>query len=233
MTSVAFIPHSSVLLSVAMPPALLASSRRALYSTIGALQPTEAQADIRAAELLAREELEYATRRANKTYHTFLRSVSGIHRGADNTTKGRSLSEGATCDCDYHAGGCTISKVAPSGQACHCQYEGAWTCSGQVVPCSDNNAYSCQNPSKDISSCFQGGGDCGGYSASCDCDYHPGGCKISKVAPQGTACHCSFKGAWTCGGSVAPCRTPYAAVCTNPDKSYASCAMGGGDCGGY
>ena len=67
------------------------------------------------------------------------------------------------CDCDYHSGGCTISKPASPGNACKCVYKGFLTCSGFEIGCSDkNNAY-CNNPDKSQSACNLGGGDCGGY----------------------------------------------------------------------
>ena len=70
-------------------------------------------------------------------------------------------------------------------------------------------------------------------NCGCDCDYHPGGCVVSKPAPEGQACKCSYKGAWTCGGSVTACSDSSSPLCTNPDTSKAACALGGGDCKGY
>ena len=67
----------------------------------------------------------------------------------------------------------------------------------------------------------------------CDCDYHPGGCSISFPARNGSACQCSYKGAWTCGGSEVPCSDPSDPRCAAPDFSLRSCLLGGGDCGGY
>jgi len=67
----------------------------------------------------------------------------------------------------------------------------------------------------------------------CDCDYHPGGCSISKAAPAGYACDCSYKGVWTCGGENVTCLDEQSPYCKAPDKSIQSCAQGGGDCGGY
>lgn len=68
---------------------------------------------------------------------------------------------------------------------------------------------------------------------TCDCDYHPGGCTISKAAPRLTACRCVYKGAWTCGGNVTRCTDASSPSCDNPDRSKAACRLGGGDCGGY
>ena len=85
-----------------------------------------------------------------------------------------------------------------------------------------------------LSSCYQGGGNCWGYDdTACDCNYHPGGCTISKVAPAGSACKCLYVGAWTCRGFVTHCKDASANNCIYPDNSEGSCKQGGGDCGGY
>jgi hypothetical protein len=154
------------------------------------------------------------------------RAILGDARCARHST--------ASCDCDYHPGGCSISKAAPVDTTCRCAYKGAWTCGGSVVRCKDPNSAACKSPDATIVSCFQGSGDCGGYqAASCDCDYHRGGCTISKAPPAHTACQCKYKGAWTCGGSIVACRDDNADKCRNPDTSRQSCLLGGGDCGGY
>ena len=147
------------------------------------------------------------------------------------------------CDCDYHAGGCSISQPAPNGHACKCNYLGAFTCGGEIQPCSNPASLFCQNPDSSVSSCVQGGGDCGGYSGAsdCDCDYvsgggffgSGGGCTISQVAPEGTACHCDYMGAFTCDAEVVRCRNEAHPLCANPDNSLWSCQLGGGDCDGY
>lgn len=102
-------------------------------------------------------------------------------------------------DCDYHPGGCSISKAAPPGTACKCVYKGAWTCGGDVVRCGNPKSPLCAAPSKGPAACVLGGGDCGGYSGSsdCDCDYKgkglfkSSGCKIVKAAREGrTQAHC-------------------------------------------
>ena len=69
-------------------------------------------------------------------------------------------------------------------------------------------------------------------SKGCDCDYHPGGCAISKAASPGNACKCQYKGAWTCSGFEVGCsmKNP---LCAKPDKSRAACILGNGDCGAY
>jgi hypothetical protein len=140
----------------------------------------------------------------------------------------------ASCDCDYHPGGCSISTAAPANTACQCKYKGAWTCGGSLVRCQDEKSAKCVTPDTSIASCFQGGGDCEGYgNATCDCDYHSGGCTISKTAPSGSACHCSYKGFWTCGGYVVACDDGSAPLCFTPDASRGACLLGGGDCGGY
>ncbi len=67
----------------------------------------------------------------------------------------------------------------------------------------------------------------------CDCNYHPGGCQVSSRAPDGYACRCSYKGFYTCGGSVVGCLDANSQYCQHPDLSYHSCVQGGGDCDGY
>ncbi|OWA53225.1 hypothetical protein BV898_17658 [Hypsibius exemplaris] len=64
------------------------------------------------------------------------------------------------CDCDYHSGGCTISRPAAAGNNCKCIYKGAWTCRGIEVGCS--SGWPCEQ-STSRSACLAGGGDCGGY----------------------------------------------------------------------
>lgn len=61
---------------------------------------------------------------------------------------------------------------------------------------------------------------------NCDCDYSTGGCKISKAAPAGFACDCSYKGAWTCGGDIARCSDTDSSLCKNPTNSFESCLLG-------
>ncbi len=75
----------------------------------------------------------------------------------------RHVQPGDTCDCDYHAGGCSISKAAPAGLACQCNYKGAWTCGGKVTKCSNTNSPKCSSPDKSKAACLLGGGDCEGY----------------------------------------------------------------------
>jgi len=138
-----------------------------------------------------------------------------------------------SCDCDYNiAGGCKIKRPVNSGSACRCYMAGAWTCGGEVVKCRNPGSAECNSPNQSVYSCIEGGGDCGGYPA-CDCDYHPGGCSISKAAPANTACKCRYKGAWTCKGSLVHCSDPNSSNCKRPDRSVQSCVEGGGDCMGY
>ena len=68
---------------------------------------------------------------------------------------------------------------------------------------------------------------------SCDCDYHSGGCAISKAAPANLACRCTYGGAWPCAGTVASCSNPDSLLCQRPNMSAEACALGGGDCEGY
>merc|ERR1719272_28663 len=142
----------------------------------------------------------------------------------------------ADCDCDFNEGGCSISEAAPEGKACKCVYKGAWTCGGDVVSCGNPASPKCTAPDKSVASCAMGGGDCGGYSGDqdCDCDYHSGGCTISKVAPKHTACKCKYKGWFTCDGEVVQCRDDWDPLCLNPDLSETSCNLAAGsDCDGY
>jgi hypothetical protein len=139
-----------------------------------------------------------------------------------------------TCDCDYHPGGCSISKAAPRDTACQCKYKGAWTCGGTIVRCANPDSANCKAPDTSLPACLQGQGDCEGYkNATCDCDYHRGGCSISQAAPRDTACKCKYKGAWTCRGEIVKCANPASQYCQNPDKSLQSCLLGSGDCGAY
>ena len=69
------------------------------------------------------------------------------------------------CDCNYHKGGCTISKLATPGNACKCVYKGAWTCSGFEVGCSMKIPL-CAKPDASVYSCVLGNGDCGGYAVN-------------------------------------------------------------------
>ena len=73
---------------------------------------------------------------------------------------------------------------------------------------------------------------------TCECRYHwyglgGVGCKISDAVDfPGCACKCTL-GFLSCTGVDANCKDPDSDACKNPDKSYASCEQGGGDCGGY
>ncbi|XP_074660629.1 dermonecrotic toxin LarSicTox-alphaVII1-like [Tubulanus polymorphus] len=139
-----------------------------------------------------------------------------------------------TCDCDYHWGGCAISRQAPPNMACKCVYRGLWSCRGHLAHCTDPNSPFCKTPSKTIYSCIQGGGDCDGYSRhACDCDYRNGGCVISKPPHSTMACKCFKKGLWTCKGSVTTCKDRSSRFCQQPDKYRETCIQGGGNCAGY
>jgi hypothetical protein len=68
----------------------------------------------------------------------------------------------------------------------------------------------------------------------CDCDYHPGGCRVSFPAPKGMACQCKYKTLqWTCKGEVVNCRNSNSPHCKIPDTTKASCQNGRGDCDAY
>ncbi|XP_029440458.1 uncharacterized protein LOC115080438 [Rhinatrema bivittatum] len=138
-----------------------------------------------------------------------------------------------TCDCDYHCGGCSISRVAPPNKACHCKYKGLWTCGGEVTDCKQPDAPYCKNPDRTLASCLEGGGDCGAYPDSCDCEYHVEGCRVSVAASPYTACRCYIFFFWSCAGTLVQCKDGNAGSCSNPDTSKASCLEGGGNCGGY
>ena len=69
---------------------------------------------------------------------------------------------------------------------------------------------------------------------NCNCDHYKGGCKVATAASPMNACKCSYKGFWTCTGSVTSCASPYSKGCLHPaSKSVEVCNQGGGDCGGY
>ena len=144
------------------------------------------------------------------------------------------------CDCDYHSGGCTISRPPPSGKACKCVYKGLWTCGGDVVNCNNAASEFCTNPDLSPGTCIQGGGDCDGYSSnqSCDCSYikkgffQQSGCKITRPAVANVACRCKYHALWRCSGSPTSCSASQP-KCANPDTSKEACQVGGGDCDGY
>ncbi|XP_064092233.1 uncharacterized protein LOC135205469 [Macrobrachium nipponense] len=152
------------------------------------------------------------------------------------------------CDCDYYPGGCIITKAAPPGFKCQCEYRGVWTCSGTAYPCVGKEK--CPGNLADHCACRLGGGDCGGYkeplgncdyselprldvegAADCDCQYYSGGCLIHEPAPYGWKCVCAYKSFWTCTGWAQQCSADE--VCPGNDFSYCGCKNGGGDCGGY
>ena len=143
------------------------------------------------------------------------------------------------CDCSYRPGGCVVNSAATSTWACRCTYSGGWTCAGSAVICQDPSSAECRSPTTSFESCLQGRGDCQGYKEQkCDCNYvsrglKPSGCKLSRASPPNTACKCSYKGAWTCGGSIVPCRNWTSQSCKSPSLDLASCREGGGDCKGY
>ncbi|XP_053556407.1 uncharacterized protein LOC128647686 [Bombina bombina] len=156
--------------------------------------------------------------------------VKALH---PDTCPRASESRTQACDCDYHPGGCTISQLPPAGMACYCTYKGAWTCGGEVRDCAQHDAPFCKNPDYNLQTCLQGGGDCDAYPERCDCNYHPGGCRIAVTSPSNTACKCLYKGAGTCGAKIVRCKDHNNEKCKNPDSSKESCLQGGGDCGAY
>ena len=114
---------------------------------------------------------------------------------------------------------------------------GAWTCAGTLVNCLDNAAEKCKNPDMSIASCVQGGGSCGAYEDTCDCEWVKEGCVISKPSPAQTACKChkdsSWNAAYGCYGEIVTCGVPHSDSCEKPDMSLDSCLQGGGNCRGY
>jgi hypothetical protein len=193
----------------------------------------EKYVDIGARGVMSNDPSNAAATARSKAFQLATPANSSIPKSTNDTVITTLPKE--TCDCDYHAGGCTISEVAPTGRACMCVYKGGWTCGGDVVPCYETASELCIHPDKTIQSCAQGGGDCLGYSgdSDCDCDYSDvGGCTISKAAPQHSACMCVYKGGWTCGGEVTRCNDDFE-LCKKPDTTFQSCILGGGDCEGY
>ncbi|XP_069098531.1 uncharacterized protein [Pleurodeles waltl] len=134
------------------------------------------------------------------------------------------------CDCLFKAGGCMIGAAPPPDMACRCTKKDPMTCVGEVTGCAQPNAFFCKNPDKSLSTCLQGGGNCRAYSDSCDCEYHPGGCKISRLSVPHTACKCEYTSAWTCGGNIVKCTDATSEKCIKPDTSEESCLQGGGVC---
>ncbi|XP_066922651.1 dermonecrotic toxin LiSicTox-betaID1-like [Clytia hemisphaerica] len=67
----------------------------------------------------------------------------------------------------------------------------------------------------------------------CECTYYSGGCKVTKAAPKGLACQCTYPFLWTCKGWVVQCTDQAASQCQNPGTLKQDCLEGRGDCGGY
>jgi len=69
---------------------------------------------------------------------------------------------------------------------------------------------------------------------SCDCNYRPGGCKISSAAPEGFACECklgSVDWGFGCRGDLRKCKK--GEYCPGDCTDETCCRHGGGNCGGY
>ena len=139
------------------------------------------------------------------------------------------------CECDFKSGGCLIRKASSTNNtACKCTVTTPFTCKGEVVKCLNTTSMYCQFPDDSYHSCFQGNGNCAGYtSTSCECKYTKGGCIISKPAPHNAACRCVYNIIGTCRGELSRCCDPSNKLCLNPDISKSSCLLGGGNCGGY
>lgn len=67
----------------------------------------------------------------------------------------------------------------------------------------------------------------------CECTYSSGGCSVTKRAPSGLACQCTYPFLWTCEGWVVLCSDASNPKCKHPDLSKESCLQGRGDCGAY
>lgn len=96
-----------------------------------------------------------------------------------------------SCDCSYHAGGCTISKPAPEGYKCVCVYKGFWTCNGWPQGCTEGEY--CPGGEYDYCGCMRGHGDCEAYpehGTGTQCDFNP---------PPARTCDCDRNSDWTKG----------------------------------
>merc|ERR1719186_766330 len=109
--------------------------------------------------------------------------------------------KGGDCDSDYHCEGSLVCG-ADNCQSIH-RY---------AQPYADY----CVKPGK----------------ADCDCDYwySNGGCQISKAAPPGYKCYCSYRGFWTCSGWATQCESYES--CPGYCSTSTCCNQGGGDCDG-
>merc|ERR1711874_558843 len=81
----------------------------------------------------------------------------------DNRTRVLPVDFGKTNENDPHycINKCKISEAPPAGYACHCRYQGYWTCGAVLKQC-DEGA-NCPAGCTSKSCCKRGGGDCGGY----------------------------------------------------------------------
>lgn len=101
------------------------------------------------------------------------------------------------CECEYDCSlvsfenGCRISIPSPHFHSCKCTLN-VHRCYGTSLSC-DEDSILCKYPSDDLQSCLLGGGDCNGYTDSCDCTYSRWGCRITKPAPEGLACKCEYR----------------------------------------
>jgi len=74
-----------------------------------------------------------------------------------------------SCECKGQFGGCIISNPAPSMLACHCYIANPMDklrgiCSANVVDCFNAGDMKCMFPDTGKVACFQGQGDCNGYT---------------------------------------------------------------------
>ena len=160
-------------------------------------------------------------------------TVPGSTAGSENLVVNR-----GACHCKINGTGCIITNPAPEQSACKCTKNDDGVCVGKVVGCKDLSSPKCNAPDNSMESCFQGLGDCKGYSSNintCHCTYDKDGCRVSKAAGYGKACRCTVvkeEDKRYCKGEIVDCRQPESQYCTN-STSVQTCLQGGGNCDGH
>nr|AXQ05050.1 persuasin 5 [Ichthyosaura alpestris] len=134
------------------------------------------------------------------------------------------------CSCCNQNGGCVITAPPPPNKACNCVHSWWSTCGGQIRDCVEPNAFFSTYPDTSLGTCLQGGGNCLGYSETCDCQYVFRSCKLTRPAIARTACRCIYKGLWVCTGMIVLCRNQYSIYCDKPELSKESCLLVNGKC---
>ena len=130
--------------------------------------------------------------------------------------------------------GCIVIEAAPANYACRCEKKPS-KCTAEVTTCRNRDSPSCINPSTDVLSCIQGGGDCEGYATpknTCECEYDltSNSCRLKTAAPPYSACRCDFyegtnKKDSVCLGVVTHCLNPLDQLCAKPDTSLKACTL--------